>query len=310
MTRLRPLFALALGLVAAACTSYGPAGSPAPPESFRDRPAIPQPSANPSTAARVALGKALFHDPNLSADRTMSCATCHQPERAFTDGTPTARGRGNRPLTHNTPGLHNIGLATSLFWDGRSPSLEDQALRPIVDPQEMALAPAELMPRIKAQPHYAALFAAAFPGEAPGASAVARALAAYQRTLVSGEASVDRFLAGDRSAMTAEAQRGFALFAGHARCATCHAGWAFSDWQRHDIGRPDTANRKVRTPSLREVGRTAPYMHDGRFPTLEAVVDHYSDGAVRRLGAAPTVRLTATEKAELVDFLRSLDSDA
>jgi cytochrome c peroxidase len=310
MTRLRTTLALALGLLAAACTSYGPPSRPAPPEGFRDRPAVPHPAANPATPARVALGKALFHDANLSADRSMSCATCHQPGRAFTDGTPTARGKASKPLTHNTPGLHNIGLATSLFWDGRSPSLEDQALRPIFNPQEMALPPADLMPRIKAQPHYAALFAAAFPGEAPGASAVARALAAYQRTLVSGEAPVDRFLAGDSNALSPQAQRGFALFAGRARCATCHAGWALSDWQRHDIGRPDTANSKVRTPSLREVGRTAPYMHDGRFPTLEAVVDHYSDGAVRRLGAAPAVRLSATEKAELVAFLRSLDSDA
>lgn len=310
MTRLRTTLALALGLLAAACTSYGPASRPAPPESFRDRPAIPQPSANPATPARVALGEVLFHDPNLSADRNMSCATCHQPDRAFSDGTPTAHGKGGRALSHNTPGLHNIGLATSLFWDGRSPSLEDQALRPIVSPQEMALPPAQLMPRIQAQPRYAALFAAAFPGEAPGLSAVARALAAYQRTLVSGEAPVDRFFAGDSTALSPQAQRGFALFAGRARCATCHAGWALSDWQRHDIGRPDTANRKVRTPSLREVGRTAPYMHDGRFPTLEAVVDHYSDGAARRMGAAPTVRLTAAEKAELVAFLRSLDSDA
>lgn len=310
MIALRPVFALALSLLMAACSSYGPPAQPAPPESFRDRPAIPQPSANPATPARVALGKALFHDANLSSDRTMSCASCHQPDRAFTDGTPTARGKDGRALGHNTPGLHNVGLAGSLFWDGRSPSLEDQALRPIFNANEMALAPAELMPRIEAQPRYAALFAAAFRGEAPSASAVARALAAYQRTIVSGEAPVDRFLSGDRNALSAQAARGFALFAGRAGCATCHAGWAFSDWERHDIGRPDTADHKVRTPSLREVGRTAPYMHDGRFPTLEAVVDHYSNGAVRRPGAAPAVNLSAAEKAELVAFLRSLDSDS
>ncbi len=309
MTRLRPVLALMLGLIAAACTNYGPPSQPAPPESFRERPTTPEPAGNRSTPARVALGKALFHDPNLSADRTMSCASCHQPDRAFTDGTPTARGKDGRALTHNTPGLHNIGLATNLFWDGSSPSLEDQALRPIFNPQEMALAPADLMPRIEAQPRYAALFASAFPGEAPGPSAIARALAAYQRTIVSGEAPVDRWLAGDRAALTPEAARGFALFTGRARCATCHAGWAFSDWKRHDIGRADTPNPRVRTPSLREVGRTAPYMHDGRIPTLAAVVDHYSDGAVQRRGAAPTVALSAAEKAELVAFLRSLASE-
>jgi cytochrome c peroxidase len=310
MKPLRPLLVIALALLSVACTAYGPPAQPTPPESFRERPAIPQPSSNPATPARIALGKALFHDTNLSADRKMSCATCHQPGRAFTDGAQTARGKDGRSLTHNTPGLQNIGLAPRLFWDGRSPSLEDQALRPIFNAREMALQPTELMPRLAAQPRYAALFAAAYPGEAPTPSAVARALAAYQRTFVSGEAPVDRWLAGDTSALSPQAARGFALFAGRARCATCHAGWAFSDWRRHDIGRPDTANRQVRTPALREVGRTAPYMHDGRFPTLEAVVDHYSDGAVRRARANPAVRLGAAEKAELVAFLRSLDSDS
>jgi cytochrome c peroxidase len=294
----------------------------ATPDSFARRPVMVVPVDNPSTPAKVELGRLLFADTGLSRDGTTACATCHWQARGFTDGLDKARGEGGRRLVRHTPGIINAGYAPSLFWDGRSSSLEDQALKPIMSGGEMAMHPAAVADVVAENPKYRQMFAAVFPGTGASEANIARAIAAYERSLVSGEAPFDRFIAGDRAAISAGAARGFALFAGKAKCAACHSGWLLSDGRFHDVGLKDDdlgrggiTNNKAfdhafRTPSLREIGRTAPYMHDGSLATLAAVVDHYADlKPARRVGPVP-INLTPEERRDLVTFLGTLDSAA
>lgn len=288
---------------------------------FRRRPEMLVPADNPVTPAKVALGAQLFADPALAGDGGMSCATCHVPERGFADGLDVARGQGGRRLVRHTPTIFNAAYAPNLFWDGRSTGLEDQALRPITSGGEMARHPAVLIDAVAGQPRYVAAFAAAFPGTGVSEANVARAIAAYERTIVSGEAPFDRFIAGDAGAISPAAARGFALFTDKARCAACHSGWLLSDGKFHDVGLPDSdfgrggiINNKAfdhafRTPSLREIGRTAPYMHDGSLKTLDAVVAHYADIRVMRRVGPQRITLRPAERAALVAFLQTLDSD-
>ena len=319
MKRLLPLLLLLAGC------SYGydtpDFGHVPRPDDFRRRPALMVPADNPVTPDKVALGAQLFADPALSGDGGMSCATCHQPDRGFADGQPLARGAGGRRLVRHTPTIVNTAYAPNLFWDGRAAGLEDQALRPIISGGEMARHPAVLIDAVAGKPAYVTAFARAFPGSGVSEANIARALAAYQRTIVSGEAPFDRFLAGDSAAITPAAARGFALFTGKAKCAACHSGWLLSDGRFHDIGLTDSdfgrggiTNNKAfdhafRTPSLREIGRTAPYMHDGSLKTLDAVVAHYSDIKVTRRVGPQRITLSKAEQAELVAFLTTLDSD-
>lgn len=307
-----------LALLTAAC-SYGydrpDFDQVAAPASFATRPAAPP----PASPEAIALGRQLFGDTGLSGDGQSACATCHRPDRGFADGLDKARGEGGRRLVRHTPTLFNIAYAHSLFWDGRSSSLEDQALRPITSGGEMGRHPAIVEDIVAAK--YKPLFERAFPGTGVTEANIAAALAAYQRTLVSGTAAFDRFIVGDRSAIPPAAARGFALFTGKARCAACHSGWLLSDGRFHDAGLPDDdlgrggiTNNKAfdhafRTPSLREIGRTAPYMHDGSLATIEAVVAHYAETKIRRRGTPPPIVLDASERRDLAAFLRTLDSD-
>lgn len=290
---------------------------------FTDRPAIVQPADNPPTPEKIALGRDLFNDPRLSADGARSCASCHQADRGFGDGVALAPARSGGRLMRHTPTIWNVAYAPSLFWDGRAPKLEAQALMPVMAGEELGRHPAALIDPIRADPAYRARFAAVFP-DIPEVSeaTVSKAIAAYERTLVSGTAPFDRWAAGDAQAISPAAQRGFAVFAGPGNCVTCHRGAMFTDGRFKDIGMPDadlgrggiTGNRILdhafRTPSLREVGRTAPYMHDGSLASLEAVVDHYSDRLVERPLGTRRVRLTPDQKRDLVAFLQTLDSDA
>ncbi len=316
MIRLTPL---AAALLSGCGYAYPePPLRPVAPSAFT-RPPAAVPAASP---AQVALGRALFNDTRLSGDGSLSCASCHQPELGFGDGRATGMGIGGTKLQRHTPGLWNVGFAPRLFGDGRAASLEDQALMPVANPDEMGADPARVAARLAADPAMRARFATAFP-EAPAVTpaAMARAIAAYERTMVSGPAPFDRWAAGSAGSMSPAAVRGFTLFAGRAGCARCHTGWAMSDGKFHDVGLPDgdtgrgaiTGRRRdahaFRTPSLREIGRSAPYMHDGSLPTLAAVVDHYADGAVARPTAPRRVVLTAAERRDLVAFLESLDSD-
>jgi cytochrome c peroxidase len=286
---------------------------------------VPFPAANPLTPEKLALGRRLFHEPLLSKDGSFACATCHDPAQGFADGQDLGRGVPGEPLARHTPSLWNLAWAPALFWDGHAASLEEQAKGPIENPKEMAQPLTEGVARLAARADYREAFATAFPAS-PTVDEVnlLAALATYERTLVSPETRFDRWVAGDRDALSPAEQRGFLLFAGKAGCASCHEGWAFTDYGFHDIGLPgedpgrgavinlERASHAFKTPSLRELGHTAPYMHDGRYPTLDAVLDHYEHGIVERPSLSPDLRRIALgpeERADLLAFLGTLTSD-
>lgn len=277
---------------------------------------VPAPEHNPLTPEKIALGKRLFFDPLLSIDNTVACANCHRPEYAFT--VPERFGKGIKGiLTPRRPAtLLNRAYGDLHFWDGRSASLEDLALRPIQHPEEMGLSLEELQRRLHNHAEYPALFQKTF-GRPPNSGDVALALAAFLRTLVSGPSALDRFLSGDARALSPAARRGFELFRGKARCITCHWEPNFSDEEFHNTG--IAARQPVfdkgrgggafKTPTLHGVPLRPPYMHDGSIPSLEEVVEFYNRGGEPNPhldGAVRPLQLTPEEKAELVAFLKSL----
>jgi cytochrome c peroxidase len=228
-----------------------------------------------------------------------------------------------RPLRRNTPALWNLAWSKHQFWDGRAPSLEAQARAPIEAPDEMGGDWPTIVDRLVADPGMKTEFQAAFPdGLAISQATIAKALAAYVRSLVSPPTRFDAWVAGDGQALHAGELRGFRLFTGKAGCVLCHSGWRFTDDRFHDIGLPGSdpgrsavpggtpGQMAFKTPTLREVASTAPYMHDGSLPTLDSVIGHYAGGFIARPSLAPNVRrklrLTAQERADLVAFLRTL----
>ncbi|HXG49074.1 MAG TPA: cytochrome c peroxidase [Methylomirabilota bacterium] len=290
------------------------------------RPAAPPfPADNPHTPAREALGKALFFDPRLSAANSISCASCHNPAFSWGDGLPKGVGHGSKEVGRRTPTILNVAWGELFFWDGRAASLEEQALGPIAAPGEMNLPLDQMVARLKAIHGYHPLFEAAYPGEGISEKTVAKAIATFERTVVSGIAPFDEWIAGRDSAISPAAQRGFDLFNTKAECAKCHTGWNFTDDGFHDIGLADadrgrgvhlpqleSMQHAFKTPTLRNVRLRAPYMHDGSEKTLEDVVSYYNKGGtVRRPSVSPDVRplhLTAAEMADLVAFLDTLTS--
>jgi cytochrome c peroxidase len=286
----------------------------------------PAPPDNPSTPERVALGARLFADPRLSGNGQRACASCHRPELAFTDGRQRAQGLSGAPLRRNTPTLWNLAWSTRYFWDGRAPSLEAQVRMPIEAADEMGGDWPAILARLEADVGLAQQFRAAFGDEPPiSQETVAKALAAYVRSLVSPATRFDAWIAGDAAALSAAEARGFRLFTGKAQCVLCHVGWRFADDRFHDVGLPSRdpgrgavpggtpGLRAFKTPSLRELTRTAPYMHDGSLPSLARVVAHYAGGFVARPGLAPNVnralRLSPQERADLVAFIKTLSSE-
>ncbi len=251
--------------------------------------AVPEPKETPTTAAKVELGKLLFFDPRLSGDNSISCATCHLPDKGFGDGKETSPGFGGAELTRNTPGLWNIGFVSNYFWDGRAKSLEEQALGPIESPVEMNQNIEELEQELAAVSAYHQQFQLAF-GTGVTRAGIAQALAAFQRTLLTGPSPYDRYLAGDEQALTDEQKLGMELFFGDADCVRCHngvlltdekfyrVGVSFSDQGRADVTKKRDDRFKFRTPPLRNVAQTAPYMHDGSMSTLTEVVTFYYRG--------------------------------
>ena len=291
--------------------------------------AIPSPPDNPLTPAKVTLGRALFSDPRLSGEKDRACSSCHIPARNFTDGLERACARDGSNLPRNTPSVLNLAWATSLFWDGRSPSLEAQARVPIEHPRELAGDLATAARRLNAAPTMKAKFAAAFPdlgGATP--TAILQALASYERSLVSPPTRFDRWIAGENGAITRREYRGFRLFVGRAGCLACHGGWRLTDDRLHDIGLklsgdlgrgslPQTSTNQTltkvpafKTPSLRGVSKTAPYMHDGSKPTLADVLRHYATGIEDRSSLAIQLRhrrkLSVEEREDLLAFLLTL----
>jgi cytochrome c peroxidase len=291
------------------------------------RPAfVPHPSSDAPTPARIALGRRLFEDKRLSADGTVACASCHDPRLSFTDGEPRGKGITGRRLKRHTPSLWNVAFSPLLFWDGRAPSLEAQVRFPVEHPDEMASTLDAAALRLAADAGYRRAFAEAFPSEPKlSARSIARALAAFERTLVSPPTRFDAWAAGKPDALTEAEIDGFKLFTGRGRCVACHSGFAFTDYNFYDIGLPGAdrgrgketglaaAEHAFKTPSLRELAWTAPYMHDGSLATLHDVVRHYERGGVARPTRSKdlpvNLRLTDAERAELVAFLETLSSE-
>jgi len=286
----------------------------------------PAPADNPISAAKVRLGWALFQDRRLSGDQSLACVDCHQPERDWQDGRPRALGAGGHALQRRTLSLFDVAWGETYFWDGRAPSLEAQSLIPIEASDEMNLKMVDAIARLQPIGFYQGMFAEAFP-EAPHVTErnVARAIAAFERTIVSGTTPFDRWIEGEEDALAPAAKRGFALFAGKANCIQCHVGWRLTDDGFHDTGLPNTddpgrgpiinvplLSHAFKTPALRNVARRAPYMHDGSLPSLRAVVDHYADGIVERATLSDDLKriaLTEEDRADLVAFLEALTDD-
>jgi cytochrome c peroxidase len=322
---------LCLGLALVAGTNAGPVlsatGAATVPvlADWRRPDSAPFPPDNPFSQAKLDLGQRLFNDKRLSGSNTQSCASCHNPAMGFADGLTTAVGEAGKAGPMHTPTLWNLAWTEQLFWDGRAGSLEKQALGPIANPIEMNQDLASLPGELSGDADLVAAFAAAFPQE-PRVTLdnIARAIAIYERTLVSPETPFDRYVTGDAQAISPTAQRGFALFAGKAGCANCHKGWAFTDGAFHDIGligtgpgRGGVVGHKElfnswKTPTLREIGRTGPYMHDGSVPDLEGVLHHYVSGVIDRLTLSRDLPhkldLTRQEQDDILAFLATLDA--
>jgi len=284
------------------------------------------PKDNQLTPERIELGKALFFDPRLSDSNRMSCASCHNPSLYWTDGLRKGVGKGSQTLKRATPTLVNVGYSRRLFWDGRAKGLEAQALVPLKSTIEMNQNIAELIRELSAIPGYVELFAKAYPDEGITELTIAKALASFERSIVSPYNSpFDRWVAGDDKALSAAAKRGFDLFDGKARCSVCHSGQNFTDNSFHniglnnddDIGRYEFIKVQVlkgafKTPTLRDITRTAPYMHNGEYQTLDQVIDHYVKGGVDKSNLSPDmkpVKLSRQEQADLLEFLQSLTDE-
>jgi cytochrome c peroxidase len=313
--------ALALGAIAGVAMAQEP--TDAQRAAFKRPATIPFPADNPYTPEKAALGKMLFFDTRLSRDKNLSCASCHNPSFGWEVPFDKAIGAGGKPLGRHAPTALNQAWSKNLFWDGRAPTLEAQARGPIEAAVEMDLPMATAVSRLKAVQGYVAAFDKAFPKEGLTETTILKAIATFERTIVTGDTPFDRWMRGDAKAMTPEAKRGFALFDGKARCSACHTGWNFTDDKFHDIGLATADPGRMgitkrageqfafKTPGLREIAARAPYMHHGALPTLEAVVGHYIGGGQPRPTRSPLMQpiaLTAQEMQDLLAFLRSLSS--
>lgn len=291
---------------------------------YRRPTVIPFPKDNPYTAEKLVLGKALYFDTRLSEANLLSCASCHSPAYGWGDGLPRGVGHGMKTLGRRSPTIVNAAFGEIFMWDGRFENLEQQALGPIQADVEMNMSIDKLLVRLKAIPEYKPMFHAAFPNQEISADLVAKAIATYERTVVSGRAPFDAWVEGDDKAIPEEAKRGFVLFNGKANCSGCHSGWNFTDDSFHDIGLtsddigrakqlPGVVKMKhaFKTPGLREIVYRGPYMHDGTLTSLEAVVDHYDHGGIDRPSRSDLMKplaLSAQEKSDLVAFMRTLNS--
>jgi len=288
------------------------------------------PEDNPLTQEKVALGKLLFFDTRLSANETIACASCHKPPLAFTDGQPVSTGIHRQQGGRSAPTAINRVFSTAQFWDGRAATLEAQSVGPFGNPVEHGFANDEaLVAAVQAIDGYRPLFERAFGPVPVTVALIGKAIASFQRTLLSGNSPYDRFTQTDEAgALSDAAQNGFRVFLGKGQCLRCHSGFNFTDERFHnlgvgweqddrDLGRYDVTNDpedrgKFKTPTLREIARTAPYMHDGRFATLRQVIDFYDQGGTPNPHldiAIKPLNLTEQEKDDLVEFLHTLDGE-
>jgi cytochrome c peroxidase len=301
-------------------------------------PPVPVPADNPPTAETIELGRRLYYDPMLSADNTISCASCHKPEAGFADDHSVSSGVNQKTGARNSPTVANSAYWTTQFWDGRSATLEKQAEGPVANPVEMAHTLAGVEKKLMAEASYREAFKKAFGSDQITYEMVEKAIASFERTVLIANSPFDRFqYGGDKKALSPAAQRGMKVFMDEKKgnCAVCHTigqGWAlFTDNQFHNIGigadtkgnladlgryevtKNDADRGAFRTPTLRNCSRTAPYMHDGSLKTLKEVVDYYIGGGNTNPQLSkhmkPLDTLTFEERADLVAFLESLTGE-
>jgi len=292
-------------------------------------PKIVYPTDNPWSQDKEDLGKLLFFDPRLSGNNKMSCSTCHQPNLGWGDGLARAIGHEKKELGRNTPTIINSGYSKKLFWDGRASSLEEQALGPIQASKEMNQNLEELVVELVAVPEYVDRFKKVFGPSGITAENIAKSLAVFEKKIVTKNSSFDNYLGGDKKAISSSAVRGINLFFGKAKCSVCHSGPNFTDHQFHNIGvkqqgplKKDVGRQKItkekfhlaafKTTGLRDITKTAPYMHDGSVATLEAVIDFYNQGGKVKENISPFINpigLSEMEKKDLIAFLKSLEGD-
>jgi cytochrome c peroxidase len=290
--------------------------------------------ATPPAPASVRLGRWLFYDTRLSGDGTVACATCHKPEHAFSEPTRVSSGVGGQQGKRKAPTFINqaVTLYPHFFWDGRAGSLEDQALGPIANPIEMGNTHESMVTALSRIDGYKPYFQEVFGSEEITKERVARAIADYERTRMSGNAPYDRWRTKkDQSAVSAAAKEGHRLFFDKAQCSQCHVGSAFTDSRFHNVGIGWDATTKTfadegrfivtkkpedlgafKTPTLREVTKHPPFMHDGSFATLRAVIEHYNRGGIPNPNLSSKIQplgLTESEIAALVAFLESLEGE-
>ncbi len=280
------------------------------------------PEDNPLTKEKIELGKQLYFDKRLSRDNTVSCASCHDPQKGWSNGERFATGIKGQVGGRSAPTIVNAAYQVNQFWDGRASGLEGQALGPIQNPIEMDMKLPELVARLNKIEGYRQQFQKIF-GTEVTEQGVAKAIAAFERTILSGGTPYDRYKAGDKSALSAPAERGMNLFFNKAVCSACHAGPNFTDGAFHNIGvgmdqkEPDVGRQTVsklegdrgsfKTPTLREIARTAPYMHDGSVKTLEEVIEYYRKGGFANPQLDEEIfplKVTDEEKKDLITFLK------
>ena len=287
------------------------------------------PKDNPLSREKIALGRALYFDKRLSIDGTVSCATCHDPALAFTDANVVSLGGRETRGTRNAPTILNTAFNQIFFWDGRARSLEEQVKHPLLSPLEMGMTSEKnLVARLASIPEYQKQFKQVFKADGLTIDTIAKAIAAYERTLLSGNAPFDRFIAGQQAAISDAQKRGWELFKGKARCSECHTYTAqnqfFTDFNFHNTGvgfsepgrfavtlQPADSGA-FKTPTLRDLELTAPYMHDGSIKTLIDVVQFYNRGGNANKYLDKRIhplQLSDVEVNDLVQFLRALTSD-
>jgi cytochrome c peroxidase len=295
-----------------------------------DGPVIPKgPVDNPYTPQKAELGYLLYFDKRLSGDGTVSCASCHHPNHAFTDARPLPVGIKNQTVPRHSPTIINRAFSVEQFWDGRAPSLEEQAKGPMTSPIEMGNTLDNVVKTVRGIPGYRQRFRQAFGTEEITIDHIVKAIATFERCILSGNSDYDRFKAGDKSALSSSAQNGMKIFfSNKARCDSCHDGINFTngmfanigvgmDKPNPDLGRYNFTKREddkgaFKTPTVRDIARTGPYMHDGSMKTLEEVVEHYNKGGIKNPWLHQNVRpleLKDQEKKDLVEFLKALTGE-
>ncbi len=291
---------------------------------------VPYPEDNAPNEARIELGKKLFFDARLSSDGSVSCATCHNPLFGWSDGLATAKGITGEFLGRTSPVVTNTAYNPIQMWDGREKTLESQALGPMKSDVEMNTNIPEALVWLREHPEYSKMFEKAYPGEGINEITLGKAIASFERTVVSKDSPFDRWVAGDKKALNKQQVRGFKVFVDpdKGNCEVCHSAPNFTDNGFHNLGlasfdqeEPDLGRyhqKPIRlmkgafkTPTLRDIEYSAPYFHDGSSDTLEHVVEHYITGGKVKTNVSPNMKslsLTEKEKEDLIAFMKALSS--